>query len=152
MVLDSYNLKNITELINRVKEKLEVMAIPIDEYRKIFPQGTVETPIGVVKIGKNQFLKLAEKDYGKRQKLIGAMKQTLSDPITIFEEEKDGKKASLFIKSFKTDKKSCVIVSVVVTIDNQKIAVSTYKRKIREVINKIKKAGVTTYEKVMGPT
>ena len=120
-------------------------------YRKVFPQGIVKTPIGEVKIGKNQFSKLAEKDYGKRQGLIGAMWQTLSDPIAIIEEEKEGRRAYIFIKSFIKSEKTCIIVSVVVTIEDEKIAISTYKRKKREVISKIKMAGVVTYEKTTGP-
>ena len=144
-------------VINRITEKLETMAVPIDErefsigeYRKVFPQGAVKTPIGEVKIGKNQFIKLAEKDDGKRQGLIGAMYQTLSDPIAIIQEEEEDRKAYVFIKSFKTDEKTSIIVSVVVTIEGQKVAISTYKRKKREVISKIKKAGVMTYEKGHG--
>jgi hypothetical protein len=148
---------SIRERISRITAKLESMAIPmevisfsIDEYRKVFPQGTVQTPIGEVKKDKNQFSKLAEKDYGKRQGLIGAMRQTLSDPIVIIQEEKSGRKAYLFIKSFIKGEKTNIIVSVVVTIENDKIVISTYKRKKREVLSKIKMAGVMTYEKGHG--
>jgi hypothetical protein len=42
------------------------------------------------------------------------------------------------------------IMSVVVCIDNTQIAISTYKRKQREVINKIKKAERILYIKVEG--
>jgi len=41
-------------------------------------------------------------------------------------------------------------MSVVVTIEDTKIAISTYKRKRREVLNKIKRAGVIAYEKDYG--
>ena len=150
------NINN--ELINRITAKLETMAVPMDdryftieEYRKVFPQGTVETPIGKVKIGKNQFNKLAEKDKGNRQGLIGAMWQTLSDPIIIIPEGKEDRIAHIFIKSFINDEKTSIIMSVVVTIGDKKIAISTYKRKKREVIRKIKMAGVMTYEKATGP-
>jgi hypothetical protein len=81
------------------------------------------------------------------------MRQTLSDPITIIQEEKDGRKAYLFIKSFKNTedtRKPDFIMSVVVTIEGAKVAISTYKRKHREVMNKIKKAGVIAYEKDYG--
>ena len=149
---------NTNEKISRITAKLESMAVPmefkpfsIDEYRKFFPQGTVKTPIGEVKIGKNQFSKLADKDHGKRQGLIGAMWQTLSDPIVIIQEEKEGRKAYIFIKSFIKDEKTSIIVSVVVTIENEKVAISTYKRKKREIFSKIKMAGVVTYEKATGP-
>jgi hypothetical protein len=145
------------ETVIRITEKLESMAVSMDErtfskeeYRKVFPQGTVMTPIGEVKIGQNQFSKLTEKDNGKRQGLIGAMRQTLSDPIVIIQEEKEGRRAYLFIKSFRKDQKTSIIVSVVVTIENSKVAISTYKRKKREITSKIKMAGVMTYEKGHG--
>jgi len=148
---------SIKERVNRITVKLESMAVPMDarvfskdEYRKVFPQGIVKTPIGEVKIGKNQFSKLADKDDGKRQGLIGAMRQTLSDPIAIIQEEKGGRRAYIYIKSFISDKKTDIIVSVVVTIENSKVAISTYKRKKREVVSKIKMAGVVTYEKDHG--
>ena len=151
------NIDSISETVSRIIAKLESMAVPIEvrnfskeEYRKIFPQGTVKTPIGEVKIGKNQFEKMAEKDNGKRKGLIGAMRQTLSDPIVIIQEEKEGRKAHLFIKSFIKDEKTSIIVSVVVTIEDQKIAISTYKRKKQEMLKKIKMAGVMTYEKGHG--
>jgi hypothetical protein len=41
-------------------------------------------------------------------------------------------------------------MSVVVTIEGVKVAISTYKRKRREVLNKIKMAGVVAYEKDCG--
>ena len=152
--------KTNDELVTRITAKLETWAVPMDvrefsrkEYREVFPQGTVKTPIGEVKIGKNQFEKMAEKDNGKRRLLIGAMRQTLTDPITIIQEEKNGRKAYVFIKSFKNTEDSLkigFIMSVVVTIEDTKVVISTYKRKRREVLSKIKKAGVIAYEKGYG--
>ena len=148
------------ELVIRITAKLETLAVPMDirefsrkEYREVFPQGTAKTPIGEVKIGKNQFEKMAEKDNGKRRTLIGAMRQTLTDPIVIIQEVKDGRKAYVFIKSFKNTEDSLkigFIMSVVVTIEDAKVVISTYKRKKREVLSKIKKAGVIAYEKDYG--
>jgi len=132
---------------------MDVRGFSRKEYRAAFPQGTVKTPIGEVKIGKNQFAKMAEKDNGKRQTLIGAMRQTLADPIIIIQEEKDGRKAYIYIKSFKGtegSRKPDFIMSVVVIIEDSKIVISTYKRKRREVLNKIKRAGVIAYEKDYG--
>ena len=76
-----------TSTVESILKKLASLAVPMDEreftneeYNRVFPRGTVDTPIGEVKIGKNQFSKLAEKDGGSRQGLIGVMRQTLSDP------------------------------------------------------------------------
>jgi hypothetical protein len=151
------NENPINTRLNLILEKFETMSVPIEstefsieEYRKAFPQGIVSTPIGEVKIGKNQFYKLAEKDKGNRKILIGAMKQTLFDPIVIIPEKNDNREAYIFMKSFRKNEKLSIIVSVVVSIGNDKIAISTYKRKRREIISKIKKAGVITYEKGNG--
>jgi hypothetical protein len=152
--------KTDNETVIRITAKLEALAVSMDvrdfsikEYREVFPQGTVKTPIGEVKIGKNQFAKMSEKDNGKRQGLIGAMQQTLADPVAIIQEEKDSRKAHVFIKSFKNTedpRKPDLIVSVVVSIEDTKVAISTYKRKWREIVNKIKKADVIAYEKDYG--
>ncbi|MDR0321640.1 MAG: hypothetical protein LBI28_09070 [Treponema sp.] len=152
--------KSNNEIVTCIIKKLETEAVIMDlwefsreEYREVFPQGTVKTPIGEVKIGKNQFEKMAEKDNGKRRGLIGAMRQTLADPIVIVQEEKDGKEAYVFIKSFKNTndfQKPDFVMSVVVTIQDTKVAISTYKRKRREILSKIKKAGVIVYEKDYG--
>ena len=145
-----------SSIVKNILEKLAFLAVPMDEheftnkeYNRVFSRGTVMTPIGEVKIGKNQFTKLAEKDGGSRKGLIGAMRQTLSDPVTIIRENEKGRIADVFIKSFKVDggRDENLIVSVVVTIQETKIAISTYQRKRREVIKKIKKADGIVYIK-----
>jgi hypothetical protein len=76
--------ENSAERASRITAKLGAMAVPMDvrvftkeEYRRVFPQGTVQTPIGEVKIGQNQFAKMAEKDLGNRRGLIGAIRADL---------------------------------------------------------------------------
>jgi gluconate kinase len=68
----------------------------------------------------------------------------LADPVAIIREQEGGRAADVFIKSFK-DVKTSLIVSVVVDIGSVKVAISTYKRKKREVIRKIKKAAGIVY-------
>jgi len=150
-----------TTIVDNILEKLVFFAVPMEkseftneEYNRVFSRGTVETPIGEVKLGKNQFSKLAEKDGGSRQGLIGAMRQTLTDPVVIINEIEEDRKANVFIKSFtvEEDKKESLkdvslIVAVVVNIQETKIVISTYKRKRREVVNKIKKADGIVYIK-----
>ena len=149
---------NNTTLEN-ILEKLASFAVPMDErvfsneeYNRTFPRGTVATPIGEVKIGQNQFSKLAEKDGGNRRRLIGAMRQTLSDPVVIIREKEGDRLADVFIKSFTAEegKRESLIVSVVVDIKGGLVAISTYKRKYREVIGKIKKADGIVYIKDNG--
>jgi hypothetical protein len=105
-----------------------------------------------VKIGQNQFAKLAEKDGGTRRGLIGVMRQTLSDPVVIIREREGDRAADVFIKSFtaRQGKKTGLILSVVVDIEGARVAISTYKRKRREVAGKIKKADGIVYVKDNG--
>jgi uncharacterized protein YbbC (DUF1343 family) len=140
--------------IEEIEHGKAVLAVQMDkrefskeEYNKLFPRGTVETPVGQVKIGKNQFEKLESKDNGKRKNLIGAMNQTLRDPMAVIREKRDNKISNVFIKSFDGDgaKKIDTILTVVVDISGEHIAVSTYKRKYREVVSKIKKADGIVY-------
>ena len=143
-----------------ILEKLVSLAVPMDkhdfskeEFKRLFPQGRVKTPLGEVEIGKNQYEKLRDRDGGKRQPFIGAMRQTLSDPVAVITEAKNGREAEVYIKSFKDDGKVDIdtVMSVIVKKDEQRIAISTYKRKQREVIKKIKKADGIVYIKDNAP-
>jgi hypothetical protein len=143
-----------------ILEKLESLAVPVDmhdfskeEYKKIFPHGRIMTPLGEVKIGENQYEKLRDRDGGKRRSLIGAMRQTLSDPVIVISEAEDGRKAEVYIKSFRDEGKVGIdtVMSVVVKKDEQRIAISTYKRKQREVVSKIKKADGIVFIKDNAP-
>jgi len=116
-----------------------------ENYDKLFPDSKVLTPIGEVNLGGHQFEKL-EKE--KRQKYLGAMYQTLIDPIAIINEDDNGKKAQLFSKSFKNySKKLEGVISVIVDIAGKKVSISTHPRNINNIINKIKKAADLVYEK-----
>jgi hypothetical protein len=143
--------------LENILEKLKSFAVPMDkrdfstgEYKSLFPHGRIETPIGDVEIGKNQYEKLRDRDGGKRQVLMGAMRQTLSDPVVVIAEAKNGKKAEVFIKSFREHGKIGIdtVMSVVIK-EEQRVSISTYQRKQREVINKIKKADGIIYLKTM---
>lgn|GEM_PF-4727403 len=133
-------------------KKLEELAIPMPEvefskenFDALFPNGKINTPIGEVKIGANQYQKLRDRDSGGRSVLLGAMHHTLSDPITVIFEGG----TQVYIKSFKANSgtRYNTIMSVVVDIGGHKVSVSTYQRKQREVINKIKGADGIAYVK-----
>jgi hypothetical protein len=142
--------------LETILEKLRTLAVPMDkrdfsteEYKTMFPGGRIVTPIGDVVIGKNQYEKLRDRDGGKRQKLIGAVRQTLSDPVVVIAEARDGKKAEVFIKSFRDEGSMDIdtVMSVVVITEGQRVSISAYQRKQREVISKIKKADGIIYLK-----
>jgi hypothetical protein len=137
----------------RIKQKLITMAALMDkqelsraEYIKLFPEGAVKTPLGTVKLGTHQYEKLEERG---RKELLGAMFQTLSDPIVVLAEERPEGKAKIYIKSFKEpgEGKIMGVISVVVDIDGQAVAISTGKRKEKQIDEKIKLARSILYEK-----
>jgi len=142
----------IEKIRNDLQEKFEQFAEPMRQYDftrsnydELFPRGIITTPIGDVKLGKHQFDKLREK---KRENLLGAMYQTLSDPIAIVEESKNEKKVLLYTKTFKKGaEKTKTVVSVVVTIDNINVAISTHRRSLKYILQTIKNAASVIYQK-----
>lgn len=106
-----------------------------ENYKKYL--GTpIETPLGKVKLGKNQFEKLKVKN---RQGLIGAIRETLRTPCFIAE-EKSG--TTLYVKSFTKDNEQKNIMSVVIKRDGLNISISTHEERESQILSKIKKAGV----------
>jgi len=150
------DIDNTNEKANLIAKKLESMVLPIgfrefsrEEYEKSFPEGTIKTPLGIVKLGAHQFDKMEEKG---RKGLIAAMFFTLKDPVVILSEIVDTKEAWIYIKTFRKlgSLKITYVISVVVHIDGQAIAISTGKRKVKQVINKIKMARSILYQKAEG--
>jgi hypothetical protein len=127
------------EGMNKLLKELENLAVPMEyaefsreTYNRLFPFGRVKSPIETVKLGANQFEKLKDR---VREKYLVAMRQTLTDPVAVFEETRDGRKAHLYIKSFKdTNNKSDFVMSVVVGIGEENVAISTGPRKRPQII------------------
>jgi len=142
--------KKLEFLKKRLKSKFVKMAEPMrqieytrENYEKLFPNNKVITPLGEVKLGMHQFEKLNIKS---RENLLGAMCQTLSDPIIVINE--DDKKSQLYSKSFiNDDKKIISVLTVIANIDGNSVAISTHKRNINNIINKIKKPADLLYER-----
>lgn len=100
-------MSGIDGLKGRVAVKLKTLAVPMERikytkenFQKLFPQGMVKTPIETVRVFRSQFEKLGERDKGGRKILIGAMRQTLAEPIVIIKSNEEPKK-SLYVKSYK---------------------------------------------------
>lgn len=150
------NAEKIGEALKAFDENAEPMQkveYSLAEYKKLFPRGEAKTPIGKVKLGEHQFERLAEKDGGARKNLIGAMYQTLTNPIAIIEDtDKQGRKAKLFIKSFIDDEKKKATFAIVVKQDDIEVSVSFGLRKEKQVRNKIKMASRFYYVAATSPT
>lgn len=149
--------EKLNQLKNRLKEKFACLAEPMNQieytrenYDKLFPNNKVSTPIGEITLRKDQFQKLKRKG---RQNFLGAMYQTLNDPVAIVNENRGGKRTKLFSKSFSENKKP--IISVVTYEKERNTAVSTHERKLNNILNKIKNPADLIFEKqtngVTGP-
>jgi hypothetical protein len=148
-------MNELDALKRRLEEKFAIMAEPMAQYEFtrgnydiLFPNSKVLTPIGEVKMGGHQFEKLK---INERKDLLGAMYQTLTDPIVIISNDDNAKKAFLFIKSFISDgEKINMVLSVVIEIVNIRVSISTHRKDIKNILNKIKKATDLIYEKPDG--
>jgi len=149
--------EKLENLKNRLREKFTTLAEAMNDveytkenYDKLFPEDKINTPLGEVKMRGDQFGKLKRKG---RQNLLGAMYQTLSDPIAVINEDREGKKSKLFSKSFLENKKP--IMSVVIDNKGKNTAVSTHERELNNIVNKIKNPADLIFEKqtseVVGP-
>jgi hypothetical protein len=144
--------ENLDSFKKRLKRKFVEMAEPMkqvdytrENYDKLFPDSKVSTPTGEVNMGKHQFEKLKAND---RENLLGAMYQTLTNPVVIINKDDNGKKAKLYSKSFKDDNGELKgALSAVVVIDGVNVAISTHRRNINNILNKIKKPADLLYEK-----
>jgi len=130
----------------RLKKKFEDMAEPMEvvlfnreNYDRLFPGGKAETPLGEMKLGENQYEKIKAMN---RQRLLGAMKQVLSDPLVVYESEG----AKVYAKPLTDKGKPKTVVSVVVDRDGINVSISTHQKDLENVLRKIEKGGVL-YEK-----
>jgi hypothetical protein len=148
--------KTDNEWVSGIREKLNSLAVPMEqaefsreEYNRLFPEGKIKTPVGIVKLGNDQYDKLIRTN---RKNLLGAMRQTLAEPIVVLPEVQGGRKSKLFIKSFKNmkDSEASFVMTVVVEDGQDSIAISTGPRKKKQIERKIKETGIPLYISTRG--
>lgn len=103
--------------------------------------GIVNTPVGEVKMGENQYLKLLKK---KRDRYFGMIKPTLTNPDMVLEEHdpKEGAERAtkyLFVKTFiKPDGKRYIhFESVTVQKDNLEVSISSHEINEEALMKKV---------------
>jgi hypothetical protein len=141
--------KKLELLKKRIKEKFIHLAEPMkqvdytrENYDKLFPDSKVKTPLGEYTLRDDQFEKLKRKD---RQNFLGAMHQTLTEPVVIINENRDGEISKVFGKSFIDNLPDKSILMSVINQKNK--GVTTHARRINNFINKIKNPSDLLYEK-----
>ena len=141
----------IEKLKSKIKRLFQDKAIPLpnipftrENYNKLFPRNRINTPLGSVKMGEHQFEKLQAL---KRDYLLGAVHETLKNPLAVILENRNDSKSKLYVKSFfDVDKnKQRIVQSVVVGIDGDEVSISTHERNLNNVLGKIKTTDAIIY-------
>ena len=136
---EAYDLVTDMELNAELAPELELTA---ENWDKEFGEdGMVDTPIGKVKMGENQFLKLLKK---KRNSYFGMIKPTLVNPDMVLEENdpQDGAERDtkyLFVKTFvKPDGSRYVhFESVTVQKGNLEVSISSHEIGVNALMKKV---------------
>ena len=137
--------KAIELALEKSTVQLQEIRLNRENWNKLFPNGIVETPIGTVKLGENQFQKLQKSD---RDNLLAAMYETLSNPAIVLEketlDEKTGefRPVNVYGKSFVregSDHKKAV-ESVIIFKDGENISIGTHNKELGRFTRQIKTA------------
>ena len=134
-----------TDLVGRMEASAEVAPTveltPENWLAQFGEDGMVDTPIGVVKMGENQFIKMYSRG---RAEYFGMVYPTLNEPDVVLEEvdPKDGSERDskyLFVKTFvKADGTRIVhFESVTVKKDGMEVSISSHEIKDTAVKNKM---------------
>ncbi len=103
--------------------------------------GLIRTPLGMVRMGANQYSKFLEK---KRGNLFIATRETLENPIIVFRAENG---TVVYVKSFLSDNgRRKNILSATIESDDVKVVITTHEQRLNQILSKIKKTGIL-YEK-----
>lgn len=125
----------VSEMENRAEPARELELTPENWTAEFGEDGKVGTPIGEVKMGENQYLKLAR--LGRRGKL-GMVKPTLENPDLIIEDASRAKEGDttersssyVFVKSFtgKDGERMYHFTSVTVQKDGKEVVISNQEK------------------------
>lgn len=135
------------KIVSRMKDSAEEMRIiefNEENFNKEFSNGEVATPIGKVKIGKNQFSKIEKGDNGTRGTRFGMAAPTLERPDIILEKHspKDGAERDtkyLFVKSFKKGNDRVYFFEhVTVSKEGNEVSVSSHDIEASKVKKELK--------------
>ena len=133
----------ITSMEENAIEDPEIRLTPQTWLETFGINNSIDTPIGKVRMGENQYVKLQDK---KRTSEFGMVSLTLSDPDVIFVEPSKAKGEDVaernfsyvFAKTFKRNgNKAKYYTSVTVSIDGLEISVSSHFVNPNKMLNKL---------------
>lgn len=142
----------IIEQITADAEEFETIELTPSNWVKLFGEdGLVDTPIGKVKMGEGQFLKLMQKG---RDTKLGMIKPTLERPSVIIEDRSKAKEGQeterefsyVFVKAFTnpSGERLYYFTSVTVQKDSQEVVISNQEKE-RSRIMRLLKDGKLAY-------
>lgn len=160
MVGRSLSEQEVTDLIAKMEANAEVAPAieltPENWIAQFGEDGTVKTPVGIVKMGANQLLKLYSL---KRTGYFGMIHPTLNSPDVILEEadpkegsERDSK--YLFVKTFVKPDGSRIVhfESVTVKKDCMEVSISSHEIKNKSLKNKMQNDIVLHLDEKLSPS
>ncbi len=143
VVLNTEQAEHLLSLMEQNAEAIPTLKLTPDNWVAEFGEsGVVQTPIGDVKMGDGQFLKMSAKE---RKGQFGMVKPTLTNPDIVIKEyspamgvERDAK--LLFVKTFTDENgnKHIHFESVTVQKDNREVVVSNHRLRENQLLNKMK--------------
>ena len=139
----------IFQMERNAVEAPEIELTPENWIAEFGEDGMVETPIGQVKFGKGQYLKLQQQ--GRNGKL-GMIRPTLNNPDIIIEDTSKAKEGDtaergtsyVFIKSFKgkDGKRMYYFTSITVNKDGNEVVVSNQEKKRNRILRLLQEGNV----------
>ncbi len=136
------NLEKIIEWLKTQKAPFEDKKLNRENWKSEFGQNReVNTPIGVVKMGKDQFYRLIKKH---RQKYFGLIKPTLENPLLILASPENSLSFIKTFAHFKYEDRLLYFLSVAVSIDNQEIIITNYPPTPKDIADLLEK-GILRY-------
>lgn len=123
------------------KEKLTTGEFSEEKFRENFAD-TITTPLGSIKIGEKQFKKMVDMN---RSYLGNSLKKLLSDPDLILVDLKDGNGATIFIKSFRGEKRVIYVTAIYKEINGEKIITSIAEKSVSRIENIAKTTKLPVY-------
>jgi len=142
-------IDDVKETLSKHRGQYTNIEYTKDNWNKLFPNNTVETPLGKVKLGENQFEKLDPtipdpKDITRvkqdRRHHLSYIEQTLKEPA--FAIKKDDGSKLLYFKEIENGNKVKQYSSIMIDKDGMHISISSHPMNYKQIKKEINKNDV----------
>lgn len=130
-------------LLKNASPEPEPIEFSKENFIKLFGEfpGSINSVLGQYKFANVFFGKLAEREQGKRRKIIQYIKPTIEDPHFVFVDEENG---TLFVKAFKTADAKTIYAGILKQLNDEEILISFYDK--QNINNKVNKGKFLVYQ------